>query len=40
MRLSLKFKELINDTKKFSILFVEDHDELRENTREILNKFF
>ncbi len=40
VRLSLNFKELLNDTKKFSILFVEDHDELRENTREILNKFF
>lgn len=36
----MNFKELLNDTKKFSILFVEDHDELRENTREVLNKFF
>lgn len=36
----MNFKELLNDTKKFSILFVEDYDELRENTREILNKFF
>lgn len=36
----MNFKELLDDTKKFSILFVEDHDELRENTREILKKFF
>ncbi len=36
----MNFKELLNDTKRLSILFVEDHDELRENTREILNKFF
>lgn len=36
----MNFKELLSDTKKLSILFVEDHDELRENTREILNKFF
>ncbi|MDD2653136.1 MAG: response regulator transcription factor [Sulfurimonas sp.] len=36
----MNFKELLNDTKKFSILFVEDYDELRENTREVLNKFF
>lgn len=36
----MNFKELLQDTKKLSILFVEDHDELRENTREILKKFF
>ncbi|MDK9694248.1 MAG: response regulator transcription factor [Sulfurimonas sp.] len=36
----MNFKELLSDTKKLSILFVEDHDELRENTREILKKFF
>lgn len=40
MRLFLNFKDLLTDTQKLSILFVEDHDELRENTREILKKFF
>ncbi len=33
-------KELISYTKNLSILFVEDHDELRENTAEILSNFF
>jgi len=33
-------KELIKYAKELSILFVEDHDELRENTSEILNSFF
>ena len=33
-------KELISYTKNLSILFVEDHDELRENTTEILSNFF
>ncbi|PNV83775.1 MAG: DNA-binding response regulator [Sulfurimonas sp.] len=33
-------KELLTHTKKFSILFAEDHDELRENTTEILKTFF
>lgn len=33
-------KELITYTKNLSILFVEDHEELRENTTEILKNFF
>ncbi len=33
-------KELITYTQHLSLLFVEDHDELRENTTEILKKFF
>jgi DNA-binding response OmpR family regulator len=33
-------KELIRYTKNLSVLFVEDHDELRENTAEILSSFF
>lgn len=33
-------KELLTSTKQLSILFVEDHDDLRENTKEILKKFF
>jgi len=33
-------KELIEQTKELSILFVEDHDELRENTTDILKYFF
>lgn len=36
----LNSKELLIHTKKLSILFVEDHDDLRENTREILKTFF
>jgi len=33
-------KELIKYTKSLNILFVEDHDELRENTADILSSFF
>ncbi len=33
-------KELITYTQHLSLLFVEDHDELRENTTEILKNFF
>jgi len=33
-------KELIKYTENLSVLFVEDHDELRENTVEILKNFF
>ncbi len=33
-------KELITYTQHLTLLFVEDHDELRENTTEILKKFF
>lgn len=33
-------KELITYTKNLSVLFVEDHDELRKNTSEILKNFF
>ncbi len=33
-------KELITYTKSLTILFAEDHDELRENTTEILSNFF
>ena len=33
-------KELIKYTKDLKILFVEDHEELRENTTEILSSFF
>lgn len=33
-------KELLTNTKQLSILLVEDHDDLRENTKEILKKFF
>ncbi len=33
-------KELLTSTKQLSILFVEDHDDLRENIKEILKKFF
>ena len=36
----LSSKEILKHTKKLSILFVEDHDELRENTSEILKNFF
>ncbi|OHD97227.1 MAG: transcriptional regulator [Sulfurimonas sp. RIFCSPHIGHO2_12_FULL_36_9] len=36
----LNSKELLVHTKNLSILFVEDHDDLRENTREILKTFF
>ncbi|MFA5454883.1 MAG: response regulator transcription factor [Sulfurimonas sp.] len=36
----LNSKELLIHTKKLSILFVEDYDDLRENTREILKTFF
>ena len=36
----LNSKELLAHSKKLSILFVEDHDDLRENTREILKTFF
>jgi len=36
----LSSKEILKHTKKLSILFVEDHDELRENTTEILKNFF
>jgi len=33
-------KELIEQTRELSILFAEDHDELRENTTDILKYFF
>ncbi len=33
-------QELVKYTKNLSIIFVEDHDELRENTSEILKNFF
>ncbi len=33
-------KELLKHTNNFCILFVEDHDELRKNTIEILKNFF
>ena len=33
-------KELIKYTKKLNVLFAEDHQELRENTTEILSTFF
>lgn len=36
----LNSKEILKYTKNLSILFVEDHDELRENTAEILKNFF
>lgn len=36
----LNSKELLARTKDLSILFAEDHDDLRENTREILKAFF
>lgn len=36
----LNSKELLVHTKKLSILFVEDHDDLRDNTRDILKTFF
>lgn len=36
----LNSKELLVHTKKLSILFVEDYDDLRDNTREILKTFF
>jgi len=36
----LNSKKLLTYTKKLSILFVEDHDDLRENTTEILKAFF
>nr|WP_321268499.1 response regulator transcription factor [uncultured Sulfurimonas sp.] len=36
----LTSKEILKYTKNLSILFVEDHDELRENTAEILKNFF
>ncbi|OHE07439.1 MAG: transcriptional regulator [Sulfurimonas sp. RIFOXYD12_FULL_33_39] len=36
----LNSKELLSHTKNLSVLFVEDHEELRENTRDILKKFF
>ena len=36
----LNSKEILKYTKNLSILFVEDHDELRENTTEILKNFF
>lgn len=36
----LSSKEILKHTKNLSILFVEDHDELRENTTEILKNFF
>jgi len=36
----LNSKELLSYTKKLSILFVEDHDDLRVNTTEILKNFF
>lgn len=39
-RSNLSSKELLTNTKQLSILFVEDHDDLRENTKEILKKFF
>jgi len=36
----LNSKEILKYTKNLSILFVEDHEELRENTTEILKNFF
>ncbi|ABB44115.1 two component transcriptional regulator, winged helix family [Sulfurimonas denitrificans DSM 1251] len=36
----LSSKKLLANTKQLSILLVEDHDDLRENTKEILKKFF
>ena len=36
----LNSKEILKYTKNLSILFVEDHDELRKNTSEILKSFF
>jgi len=36
----LNSKEILRYTKDLSVLFVEDHDELRENTTEILKNFF
>ncbi len=36
----LNSKEILKYTENLSILFVEDHDELRENTTEILKNFF
>jgi len=36
----LNSKEILKHTKDLSILFVEDHDELRQNTSEILKSFF
>ncbi len=36
----LNSKEILKYTKELSVLFVEDHDELRENTAEILRNFF
>ena len=33
-------KELLEYTKNLSVIFAEDHDELRENTTEILKNFF
>jgi DNA-binding response OmpR family regulator len=36
----LNSKEILKYTKDLSILFVEDHDELRENSSEILKNFF
>ncbi|PHS57850.1 MAG: transcriptional regulator [Sulfurimonas sp.] len=36
----LNSKELLSYTKKLSILFIEDHDDLRTNTTEILKNFF
>jgi len=36
----LNSKELLSYTKQLSILFVEDHDDLRINTTEILKNFF
>jgi DNA-binding response OmpR family regulator len=36
----LNSKEILKYTKNLSILFVEDHDDLRENTTEILKNFF
>ena len=36
----LNSKEILKYTKDLSILFVEDHSELRENTAEILKNFF
>jgi DNA-binding response OmpR family regulator len=36
----LNSKEILKYTKNLSVLFVEDHNELRENTTEILKNFF
>lgn len=36
----LNSKELLTHTKKLSVLFAEDHDDLRDNTRDILKSFF